>query len=177
MALEIPRSKIRNRNKRSRPHNSGIFGKSLILTKAFKYASFLLNLKNKQQATMSTEAQTAQAPDNSKKKSAPKKRTARKKLQRHKVSHRKVTNKGHQVKRLGKLALPRNTKDKPHVEFFFDALNSKLITPKQRAEVVEAVAKFATNTSSCKKYELLVAKLKGKIIIDPNKINGRGFKL
>lgn len=150
------------------------------MTKTAKYANFLPNVKTQKMARKRDNTPEVRAVETSVKSATakkPKDTPVRKKLVRHKVSHRKVANKGRKVKLLGKMAMPRNTKDKPHVEFFFNLLNSNLITPKQRAEVVEEVAKFATDTSSCKKYDALMAKLEGKLVIDPKSLKAKSIKL
>ncbi len=104
----------------------------------------------------------AKANRGPKPKGAPKtKRTARK------VGHRKVAGNGKGRKRLPELRLPRNMGHKSHVKAVFGFLNAPLFTDTMRAECVEVIAKFATNTPSCKKYENLLAKLNGKIVLDP----------
>ncbi len=92
-----------------------------------------------------------------------KKRTIRK------MGHRKVAKKVGERKRMPKLRLPRNTSKKEHVRIFLAFLNSdELFTAAQRAECIKIAASFAGNGgSSDKKYQDLVQKLKGKIILDP----------
>ncbi len=58
-----------------------------------------------------------------------------------KAGHLKVSSK--EMKRMPKLRLPRNMAGKPHVKMVFDLINSGLINGKMRADIVEAIAKFA----------------------------------
>lgn len=95
------------------------------------------------------------------------KNSDRKKRVARKVGHRKVAGNGKGRKRLPELRLPRNMGHKSHVKAVFGFLNGPLFTDTMRAECVEVIAKFATNTPSCKKYENLLAKLNGKIVLDP----------
>lgn len=133
-----------------------------------KKADDTLDLRFMPKGTPGRPPKTEQPAKAAKKRTA-KKMSGRKKRTTRKVSHVKVTKNADSRKRLPEMRAPRNTSKKPHVRSVLTYLN-KMYNDKQRAEIIEVLAKFATNTASCKKYEQLVAKLKGKIILDPKVI-------